>query len=140
MEAVGNRVSPTISLFCKFPLTTILNFNLSRLPSDRILALYTSMRGVTSSPYFWSSIRKIWLLIRFFISLRVAFSQGFLIFSDNFVNSEKFLGSGMKWETYEPDSLNVDHSCKIFFTIVLNTLCKPFPILCVAFNAPFHWD
>ena len=33
-EMVGDQVSPTISLFCKSPLTTILNFNLSRLPSD----------------------------------------------------------------------------------------------------------
>ena len=27
---------------------------------------------------------------------------------------------------------------KIYFTTVLNTLCKPFPMLRVAFNAPFH--
>ena len=26
------------------------------------------------------------------------------MFSDNFVTSEKFLGSGMKWETSEQDS------------------------------------
>ena len=31
-ETVGDQVSPTISLFYKSPLTTILNFNLSRLP------------------------------------------------------------------------------------------------------------
>ena len=101
MKAVGDQVSPTISLFCKYPLTTILNFNLSRLPSDWTLDLYTSMHGVTGSPSFWSSIRKVWLFIRFFISLRVAFSQVFLIFSDNLLTSAKFLGSGMKWETSE---------------------------------------
>ena len=78
MEAVGDQVSPTHSLFCRSPLTTILNFKLSRLPSDWIFALYTSMHVVTCSPSFWSSIRKFWLLIRFFISLRFAFSQGFL--------------------------------------------------------------
>ena len=30
------------------------------------------------------------------------------------------------------------NSCEISFTIVLNTLCKPFPMLHVGFNAPFH--
>ena len=41
--------------------------------------------------------RRFLLLIRFFISLMVAFILGFLIFSDNFFTSAKFLGSGMKW-------------------------------------------
>ena len=94
MEAVGDQLSLTISLFYISPLTTVLNFNLSRLPSDWIFALYTSMHGVTGSPSCWYSIRKVWLLIRFFISLRVAFSQSFLIFSDNFVTSEKFNQNG----------------------------------------------
>ena len=31
MDAVGDQVYPTISLFCKSPLTTILNFSLSWL-------------------------------------------------------------------------------------------------------------
>ena len=98
------------------------------------------MHGVTGSPSFGSSIRKVWLLIILFIFLRVSFSQGFLIFSDNFFNSAKFLGSGMKWETSEPDSPKLVNSCKISDTIVLNTLFKPFPVLCVAFNSPFHYD
>ena len=42
--------------------------------------------------------------MRFFISLGIAFNQGFLIFFDNFFTSAKFLGSGMKWESSEPDS------------------------------------
>ena len=46
------------------------------------------------------------MLIRFFVSLRVAYSQGFLIFSGNFVTSAKFLGSGMKWETSEVKKLS----------------------------------
>ena len=57
------------------------------------------------------------------------------MFSDNFVTSAKFLGSGMKWETFETDSPKGVNSCKIYFTTVLNTLCKPFPVLRVAFNA-----
>ena len=138
MEAVGDQVSPTISVFCRSPLTTILNFNFSRLLSDWIFDFYTSMHVVTGSPSFWSSIRKVWLLIIFFISSRVAFSQSFLIFSDNFVTSAKFLGSGIKWETSEPDYPKGVNSCKISFTPVLNTLCKPFPMLNVSCNAPFR--
>ena len=34
MEAVCEQVSPINSLFCRYPLTTIHNFDLSRLPSD----------------------------------------------------------------------------------------------------------
>ena len=33
VEAVGYQVFPTNSLFCRSPLTTILNLRLSRLPS-----------------------------------------------------------------------------------------------------------
>ena len=98
------------------------------------------MHGVTGSPSFGSSIMNVWLLVIFFISFIFVFNQGFLIFSENFVTSAKFLGYGMKWETSEPDSPKLVNSCKISLTIVLNTLCKPFPILCVALNAPFHSD
>ena len=140
MEAIGDQVYPTISLFYISPLTTVLNFNLSRIPSDWIFALYPSMHGVTGSTSSWYSIRKVWLLIIFFIYLRVSFSQGFFMFSDNFVTSVKFLGSGMKWETSEPDSPKGVNSCKISFTTVLNNLCKTFPMLRVYFNVPFHSD
>ena len=93
MEDVGDQVSPTISLFCRYPLTTILNFYLSRLPSDWIFAFYASIHGITGSPSFWSSIKKVWLLIRFFISFWFSFSQGFFMFSDNFGTSENFFVS-----------------------------------------------
>ena len=95
---------------------------------------------MTGSPSFGSSIMKVWLLMRLLISLRVAFNPGFLIFSANLVTSAKFLGSGMKWDTYEPVSPKLVSSCEISDTIVLKILCKPFPILCVALNAPFHCD
>ena len=62
------------------------------------------------------------------------------MFFNNFVTSEKFLGSGMKWETSEPDFPNGVISCKIFFKTVLNTLCEPYTMLCVALNTPFHSD
>ena len=48
--------------------------------------------------------------------------------------------SGMKWETSEPDSPKLINSWEIYFIIVLNTLCKPFPMLRVAFNATFQSD
>ena len=51
MEDAGHQVFPTSSLFCISPLTTILRFSLSRLPSDWILALYISMHGVVGSPF-----------------------------------------------------------------------------------------
>ena len=140
MEAVGDQVSPTDYLFCRSPITTIFNFNLSILPSDHIFTLYTCMHRVTGSPSFWSSIGKVWLLIRFFVSFRFSFSQGFFMFPDNFVTSANFLGSGMKWETSEPDSPKGVNSCEIFYTNVWNTLCQPFPLLRIAFNALFYSD
>ena len=54
----------------------------------------------------------------FLIYFLVAFSQGFFMSSDNLVNSEKFVGSGMKWETSEPDSTKSGKPCKISFTTV----------------------
>ena len=72
--------------------------------------------------------------------LKSSFQPSFLIFSANLVTSAKFLGSGMKWETSEPDYSKLANSCEISNTIVLNTICKPFQILCVALNAPFHCD
>ena len=82
----------------------------------------------------------VWLLMRFLISLGLAFNQGFLIFSANMVTSAKFLDSGMKWDTSEPVSPKLVNYCEISDTIVLKTLCKHFPILCVDLNAPFHRD
>ena len=115
MEAVVDQVSPTNSLFCISPLSIIFNLNLSGLPSDLMFALYTSIHGVTVSPLFGPSMRKVWFLIRFLISFRFAFSQGFFIWSDNFVTSAKFVGSGMKWETSEPDSPKGVNSCENIF-------------------------
>ena len=50
------------------------------------------------------------------------------------------IGSGMKWETSEPDYPKDVNSCEISFTTVLDTLCKPFPMLHISFNSPFHYD
>ena len=39
---------------------------------------------------------------------------------------------------FESDYPKGGKSCEISFTTVLNTLYKPLPIFCVAFNTPFH--
>ena len=56
--------------------------------------------------------------------------------SDHFVTSEKFLGSGMKWETSELDSPKGVNSWKVYFTTVLNTFCKTLPMFRLVFNSP----
>ena len=78
-------------------------------------------------------------LVRFLISFCVAFSQVLFMSSENMVTSEKFLGSGMKWETSEPDLPKVGKSCEISFAAVLNTLCKYLPFF-VDFKAPSASD
>ena len=45
MEAVGDQVSSTISLFCRSPLTKILNFNLS----SWILVIQIILRNMQST-------------------------------------------------------------------------------------------
>ena len=132
-------VVPENYLFYRSPLTTILNFNLSIIPSSWIFVLYTSMHGVTGSPLFGSSTRKVWLLIWFLISFWVPFSQGLFMSSDNFLTSAEFLGSGMKWGIYEPNSPKGKY-CESYFTTVLNTWCKTLPTFPISFNAPFHSD
>ena len=138
MEAVGDQVSPTNSLFFRSPITTILNFNLSRLPSDCIFSLYKSMHGVIGSPFFGYSTIKLWLLIRYLISFCVAFGQGLFMSSDNFVTSEKVLGYRMKWETSEPYSPK-SKPCEIFLQRSKTHCVNLYPFL-VAFNNPFYSD
>ena len=48
--------------------------------------------------------------------------------SENVAASEKFLGSGMKWETFEPYYPEGSKCYKISSKKVLNTLCKPLPM------------
>ena len=52
--------------------------------------------------------------------------------------SEKFLGSGMKCDTFDPDFPKVGNELFYLFTKVLETLCKPFPILFAESSAPLH--
>ena len=65
------------------------------------------MNGFTGYPFSGSSIRKVWLLIKIPISFKVVFDQAFLTSSGDLVDSETFLGSGMKCDTYDPDSPKV---------------------------------
>ena len=59
---------------------------------------------------------------------------------ENFVTSANFLGYGIRWETSEPVSPKVGESYEIYFTVVLNTLCKTLTMFYVVFNSPFHYD
>ena len=59
---------------------------------------------------------------------------------ENFVTSAKFLVYGMSWETSEPDYPKGGKSCEIYFTTVLNNLCKNLPMSRVDFNSPLHSD
>ena len=96
------------------------------------------MHGFTGSPFYRSSIRKFWLLIKFFISFKVSFNQAFLTSSGNLVTSEKFLGSGIKCDTYEPDYPKVGYALFGSFTTDLNTLCEPFSVLFADISDPFY--
>ena len=55
------------------------------------ISKYLPILGESGS---WTT--KFWLLIKFLISFRVAFSQGFSMSSNSMVTSVKFLGFGMK--------------------------------------------
>ena len=136
MEAVGEQVSPTNSLFCRFPPTTIISFNLSLLPSDWIFFLYTSMHGVKVSLFFGSWTRKFWLLMRFLISFWFSFSQGFFYVIwqfDFFSKLSRFCNEmGNFWTRFSQRW----YILKNLFTAVLNTLCKPFLMVFLYFNAP----
>ena len=59
IDAVGDLMSPLIYLLCKYPLTTIINFNLSIIKSDYVFTLFKSMHIVTGSPLPGSLIRKL---------------------------------------------------------------------------------
>ena len=45
--------------------------------------------------------------------------------SDNLVTSANFLGSGIKYETSDPDSTKIGKACEISLRKALNNFCKP---------------
>ena len=126
--AVLYQLSPIIYLFWKSPLTTILNFNMSRLQPDCIICLYTPIHGFTGSPSLPLSLEMSYCWFYFYF-LMVAFRQAFLTSAGNLVTSAKLLGYGMKWDTsyrtYPKERNRIYH----YFTMNLNTLCKTLPIL-----------
>ena len=136
--AVGDQVSPIVSLLLKSPLTTILNFNLSRLPSDCMFALYKSIYGVTVYPLCGSSIKKVWLLINFLMYFKVAFNQDFLTSAGNLVIFVQLLGSGMKCDTSDPNYIKVGNEIFDSFKTSLKTLYKHFPIILTEISVPFR--
>ena len=63
MNAVGDQVSPTIYLFCKSPLTTILNLSLYRLPEPRNFAEVKKLSENIRKPWLKSTLKEIKNLI-----------------------------------------------------------------------------
>ena len=58
MKAVGDHVYQTNSLFWISPLTIILNFNFSRLPSDLILLYKHSYMESKACPSIYLELKK----------------------------------------------------------------------------------
>ena len=81
---------------------------------------------------------KVWLLIKFLISFKVAYSQACLKYYGSLVTSAKFLGSGMKCDTSDPDYPKVNNELFHSFTTSLKTLCKPLHMLFAGISDPFH--
>ena len=96
------------------------------------------MHGGTGYISSDSSIRQVWLWIKFFVSFKVDFIQAFLMSAVNLVYSETFLGSVMKCDTSEPYFLKLVNEFCNSFTTALNPLCRPFTILFVESFATFH--
>ena len=94
MEAVGDQVSPFKYLFWRSPLNTILNFNFSILPSYWIFLYKHSWVESQARPFLDHQLKKYDCWLKVLIFFRVAWSQGFLMSSDNLVASAKFRGPG----------------------------------------------
>ena len=118
VNSVGAQASPTISLFYMSPLATILNLTFSKIPSDWIFSLYTSVHAITGSPFSGSSIRKVWLLIKFLISFKVAAKQAILISSGYFGTAAKFLASGIKCDNTLPCVASTTTSTYLLLALV----------------------
>ena len=58
--------------------------------------------------------------------------------SADLVTYAKFLGSEMKEETSDPDSLKTCNACEILLTTALNTFFRPLPLFHVDNNNTFH--
>ena len=57
-----------------------------------------------SLPCLVSYLKKVLLLIKYLIYFRVGFNQDFLISVGNMVTSTEFIGSGIRFDTSEPNS------------------------------------
>ena len=101
-DYVWCQVSPIISLFCKYPITKILNFNLSRLPSDWIFPYsYQCMVSLDIPSIYCPLERSDCWLSCFRPSLFGVCRQ-----SGDFW---KFLDSGMNCDTSETDSPKIGY-------------------------------
>ena len=62
------------------------------------------------------------------------------MYSDNLVASAKFLGSGIKQETFYTYSPKIGKAYEISLTTDLKTLCKTLLTFCGDNNTPFHYS
>ena len=81
---------------------------------------------------------KVWLLIKFSIYFKLAFSQAFLTSAGNIVIPTKVLGYGTKCDNSKPYYTKLGNASFISFTTNFETLCKPFPILFSESSYPFR--
>ena len=63
------------------------------------------------------------------IYFEVSFNQAFLTSAGNLVTSAKFLDSGMKCDTSEPDSPKTGNEFFNYFTMTLKNLCNHLTII-----------
>ena len=77
-------------------------------------------------------------MIKLLIYFKLAFNQDFLTSAGNLVTSAKKIGSAMKCDTSNPDSLKVGNVFFSYFTTSLNTLYKTFPTLFAESYIPFR--
>ena len=76
--------------------------------------------------------------MNYFLSFKVAFSQAFFTSTGHVDTSTKFLCSGIKWDTSEPESPNVVKEFFNQFTTDLNTVRKPLPVFFAESPYTFH--
>ena len=95
------------------------------------------MHGVTNFLLFGSFIINVLSLIIFYFLSKFLSTKPFEV-ADNLVTYAKFLGSGMKCDTSNPDYPKVGNGFLNLITTVFNTLFKPLSILLSDILDPFY--
>ena len=96
------------------------------------------MHGVTSSPFFGFSIRKVCLLIIILIYFKVSFIQSCLTSTGNLVTYKNLLDLVWNGTLLILIILNQAINYLIILPMILKTLFKPFPISFSESYAPLY--